>query len=120
MAEVSYTATRPQAGGNVVAFTISGLTDGDTSDVIDLMGLSGISGAIQVTAATGGAVTAQVSNDGSNWETLTDANGNDVTVASGSTGIFDFSTASLKLRLLGGASLTDGDAVIVLRDSLEA
>lgn len=119
MAEVAYTATRPQAGGNVVKYEWAGLTDGDTGDVVDLLGLSGLSAAVQITAATGGAVTMQVSLDGTNWETMKDTGGNDVTAAAAATAFFDVSTAALFARPLGGASLTDGDVMMVVREALE-
>lgn len=119
MAEVAYTATRPQDGGSVVKYAWSGLTDGDTGDVVDLMGIAGALVSVQITAATAGAVTMQVSLDGTNWETMKDTGGNDVTVAAGETGFFDVSTAALYARPLGGSSLTDGDVIMVARDSLE-
>jgi len=119
MAEVAYTATRPQAGGNVVKYAWAGLTDGDTGDVVDLMGLSGLACSVQITAATGGAVTMQVSLDGTNWETMKDTGGNDVTAAAGATAYFDVSTAALYAQPLGGTSLTDGDLMMVVREALE-
>lgn len=119
MAEVAYTVTRPQSGGSVVKYAWSGLTDGDTGDVVDLMGLSGAVASVQFTLATGGPVTMQVSLDGTNWDTMKDTGGNDVTVAAGSTAWFEVSTAALYARPLGGASLTDGDVAMVVRDAAE-
>lgn len=119
MAEVAYTVTRPQAGGNVVKYAWAGLTDGDTGDVVDLMGLSGLSCSVQITAATGGAVTMQVGLDGTNWETMKDTGGNDVTAAAGATAYFDVSTAALYVQPIGGAGLTDGAVMMVVREALE-
>jgi len=119
MAVRDYTATRPQGGGNVVSYAWSGIAAGDTGQVVDLLGLSGLSGAVQFTAGASGPLTMTVSLDGTNYETMKDVGGNDVTAAAGTTAYFDISTAALYARPLGGTSLTGGAVIMVVREALE-
>lgn len=119
MAEVAYTATRPLDGGSVLLFSWAGLTDGDTGDVIARPGPAGAHCTVQFTTSTSGPTTMQVSNDGTNWDTMKDTGGNDVTVTSGNTGAFEVQTAAIYMRPLGGTSLTEGNVSLAFREAFD-
>lgn len=119
MSVINYDVTRPQKGGYIRVVSWSGLVDADTGDPFEILGPAGTELCVQVVSTTGGATTMQVSNDGTVWETMTDEAGNDVTVTSGGTGIFNVKTAARYCRPFGGASLTDDEVVMVVREALD-
>lgn len=116
MATVNPTRDTTIPGGSVVRVTYSNMANGDTITPLGLGNAAGALLSIQFTANAGGVTTAQVSNDATNWETLKDTTGVDVSVASGATGIFDCSTAALWLRFNPGSGVTDADAIVVMRE----
>lgn len=91
------------------------LTTADTATSVIPQGVSGAVGSIQVTGTFGsGTCVLQASNDGSNWVTVKDTAGNDVSFTSA--GMADFSTAALYLRpSTSGGTSDDLDVTVILR-----
>lgn len=68
---------------------------------------------VQFTGTFGGTVVLQGSNDGTNYFTLKDMAGNDIstTAAAG----FDFSVGCLQIRPLAAAGVSDVDCTVIFR-----
>jgi len=93
-------------------YSYIGLSASDTGEPLFLGGGWGVF--MCVTAASGGGsgfnsgtLTIQVSNDGTNWATLKDIHGTDVTFTA--TGTFELSTAAKYIRASCDASISDVD-----------
>lgn len=81
MAVVAYTVTPILTWKDrAVVITWSGLANGDTGAPLEMPGWADRS--VQVTGnfGTGGNLRIQGSNDGTNWNTLTDPQGNDINI----------------------------------------
>jgi len=85
------------------------LTGTDDGAPLEQKGIAGLAGSIQMVGTFGAAVTAQVSNDGTNWATLLDTA--DSGIAMTAAGLKEFSTAARYIRVLG-AGVTDVDVYI--------
>lgn len=72
-----------------------------------------LAGAVQVIGGTVGTVTMQVSNDGTNWTTLKDLQGEDIALTDNA--LAEFSTAALYIRPLFGVSAAGALVRMVLR-----
>jgi len=72
-------ANHASHGGGVHAVTWPALANGDTGEACDVVALPDKTVQVVGTFGTGGSITMQGSNDGTNWATLTDPLGNDIT-----------------------------------------
>lgn len=111
MATVEWTNEGTVSGKLVVHWTP--LAANDVGAVVTPQASRPLAGAIQLTGTFGGAVTLQKSNDGTNWVTVKDLNGNDI--APVAAGLFEFSTAALYLRVSAAAGVSAVTATMVLR-----
>ena len=91
------------------------ISEADTAEAAEMNGLSGLAGSVQFTGTMGGSTFVLLaSNDGTNWATIKDPAGNDIstTVA----GVFEFSTSSRYVRpSASGGSSQDVDVTIIAR-----
>lgn len=97
-------------------FTYDNLDTADTSPpVIQAGSYASLAGSVQVVGTFGGAtVTLQGSNDNTNWVTLKDVFGSDVSLTS--TGAHEFSTSMRYIRpLVSSGSGDDLDVYITVR-----
>ena len=112
MATVEWSSSGSVSGKLVV--TWAALTANDSGDPVLPQGPRPLAGCIQFSGTfSTGTVTFQKSNDGVTWYSVYDLDGVEITATTAS--IFEFSTAALKLRVLANASITDVDAIMVLR-----
>lgn len=83
----SYTLTEIKSSLPGVAWlcTWSGLDSDDSGDPLEMTAWSDRSVQVSGTFGSGGSITMQGSNDGTNWCTLTDGEGNNVTLAAATT-----------------------------------
>lgn len=70
------TATRVDSFGYAVLYTWSGLLNGDTGNAVEMPEYGDRTFQVTGTFGTGGTVVLQGSNDGTNWVSLTDPQGN--------------------------------------------
>ena len=115
MATITPAQDMPFGGtGGVVELVWETLTPSDTAAEQETGGSQPIAGAVQVVGTfSGSTVVLQASNDGTNWVTLKDVTGTDISFTS--TGMAEFSTAALYIRpsISGGSG--DVDVIVVLR-----
>lgn len=109
-------AVRSSLVPNVVKIEWETLTEADTAEREFPQGLEPLAGAFQVTGTFGGAtVVLQGSNDGSNWATLSDPQGDAISLTGA--GIFEFSTSVAYIRpAASGGTGQDVDVTIILRN----
>ncbi|MEN9763508.1 MAG: hypothetical protein RI906_3334 [Pseudomonadota bacterium] len=85
----------------------------DTSTPIKVQNMQGLAGSVQITGTFGGATIAlQVSNDGTNYVTLKDGSGSDISLTSA--GMREFSTAALYLKPTSSGGTADNVTVTVV------
>jgi hypothetical protein len=91
------------------------LATGDTINAAEPQGLSGLAGSVQFTGTFGGAtITLTGSNDGTNFVTLEDTNGEAISVTAA--GLVDFATACRYIKPgISGGTGDDVDVTVVLR-----
>jgi hypothetical protein len=91
MATISPATTYPAK--NLVSISWSGLATGDTINQSEIPNVMGLAGSVQMEGTWGSAtIVLQVSNDGTNWNTLKDINGSDISLTAD--GMREFSTAA--------------------------
>lgn len=92
-----------------------GIVTGDTILPFTLTQQYGLAASVQVVGTFGGAtVTLQVSNDGTNWASVSDVQGTAVSLTS--TGYFELSLSGAYIRpAVSGGSGNDIDVIVVLR-----
>lgn len=97
------------------AYQWTNLSTADTAVAVRLENMQGLAGAVQVTGTFGGAtIVLQVSNDGTNFVTLKDGTGTNISFTSA--GMAEFSTAALWLRpSSSGGTSDDVTVTVVLR-----
>lgn len=84
----------------------------DTSTPIKVQNMQGLAGSVQVTGTFGGATIAlQVSNDGTNYVTLKDSTGSDITFTAA--GMREFSTAALFIKPTSSGGTADNVTVTI-------
>ena len=84
----------------------------DTSTPIKVQNMQGLAGSVQVTGTFGGATIAlQVSNDGTNYVTLKDSTGSDITFTAA--GMREFSTAALFIKPTSSGGTDDNVTVTI-------
>lgn len=88
------------------------VTSGDTIERFRPNGPEGLVGSVQMTGTFGAAVTLAGSNDGTNFVTLKDTRGTDISMTAA--GLVDFSTAAKYIKPVE-AGVTDVDVTVVLR-----
>lgn len=100
---------------NVQVILWENLSTGDVVNADQPSSLSALAGCVQFTGTFGGAtVTLQGSNDGTNFVTLKDGAGADISVTSA--GLVDFSTAARYIKPgISGGTADDVDVTVVLR-----
>lgn len=108
------TPVRSSPANNVEQIFWETLTDSDTGASIAPAGLSPLFGAVQFVGTIGTAVTLQVSNDGTNWVTLNDKDGTEISTGT-SGAMFEFSTAARYLRPGTPTGTSDVDVTLILR-----
>ena len=85
----------------------------DTSSPARIQNMEGLAGSVQVTGTFGGATIAlQVSNDGTNFVTLKDIAGVDISLTAA--GLREFSTAALFLKPTSSGGTADNVTVTVV------
>jgi hypothetical protein len=85
----------------------------DTATPIKVQNMQGLAGSVQVTGTFGGATIAiQVSNDGSNYATLKDSAGIDISLTAA--GMSEFSTAALFIKPTSTGGTADNVTVTVV------
>lgn len=105
-------------GSRSNVFVWPALANGDTGLPIEIPGLANRSVQVTGTFGAGGSITMQGSNDGSNWATLTDGDGNNITITAAKIeNIYEFTryvrpsvtagdgTTALTITLVGRRSL---------------
>lgn len=87
----------------------------DTATPVKVQNMQGLAGSVQVTGTFGGATIAlQVSNDGTNFVTLKDGTGTNITFTAA--GMAEFSTAALYIKpTSSGGTSDDVTVTVVLR-----
>lgn len=111
MSTISPTTVEEQI--RAAAYRWTDYSTADTSSPIKLQNMQGLAGAVQVTGTFGGATIAlQVSNDGTNFVTLKDGTGSDITVTAA--GMREFSTAALWLKPTSSGGTADNVTVTVV------
>ena len=88
------------------------IANGDTIPAFKVPGLEGAVGSVQMTGTFGAAVTLAGSNDGTNFVTLKDTGGTDISMTAA--GLVDFSTAAKYIKPVE-AGVTDVDVTVILR-----
>lgn len=86
------------------------ITGNDTGAPLYMGQALGIIMTVQCVGTFGDTVTFQISNDGTNWSTAEDVNGNAVTFTAAD--MFEISTAAQYCRPSAGASITDVDFIV--------
>lgn len=109
MATISPAASRNAGITKVLWETVA---NGDTINAYRPNGTEGVIGSVQMTGTFGAAVTLAASNDGTNFVTLKDTNGTDISLTAA--GLVDFSTAAKYIKPVE-AGVTDVDVTVVLR-----
>lgn len=71
--------TSETIGTMVRLFTWTGLANGDTGDPVSIVDYADLTATLEGTFSTGGSVTLEGSNDGTNYYALTDPQGNAIT-----------------------------------------
>ena len=85
----------------------------DTATPVKVQNMQGLAGSVQVTGTFGGATVAlQVSNDGTNFVTLKDGTGTDITFTAA--GMAEFSTAALYVKPTSSGGTADNVTVTVV------
>lgn len=85
-------------------------TAGSPGATFTVRGQAALAGCVQVTGTFGGAtITVQVSNDGTNWVTIKDLQGLDITFTAA--GLREFATAAAYIRAISAGGT--GDSVTV-------
>jgi hypothetical protein len=109
-------AVRSSIQHNIEKVTWETLTDADTATAVIPMGVGSLAGSVQVIGTFGGCtVTIQGSNDNSNWATLKDLYGANLSFTAA--GIADFSTAVGYVRpIVTGGTAEDIDVIVVFRN----
>lgn len=97
------------------AWTWSAVTEGDTAAAIRFNGTETLAASVQFTGTFGGATAVlQGSNDNTNWVTVQDLEGADISFTS--SGAADFSSAMLWLRVsFSGGTSQSINAILVTR-----
>jgi len=97
------------------AFRWAAFSTGETATPVKLQNMQGLAGSVQVTGTFGSAtIVLQVSNDGTNWTTLSDSTGAAISLTAA--GMREFSTAALFLRPSSSGGTGDNvDVTVVLR-----
>lgn len=90
-----------------------GCADGDTCTALDPMSSGSLGMCVQFIGTFGGTIVMQGSNDGTNWFTLSDLQGN--AVSTSSAGAFEVSTSAAFIRPSPGASVSDVDVLVCMR-----
>lgn len=113
MATITPVSSRPAP--EVVIFTWETLTEADTAASIVPNGTTTLAGTLQVFGTFGGAtLVLQGSNDNSNWVTLRDTDGSNISFTTA--GYAEFSTGMAYLRVsASGGSSQDLDCIMSLR-----
>lgn len=88
------------------------IADGDTITAFQVPTTEGAIGSVQMTGTFGAAVTLAGSNDGTNFVTLKDISGSDISLTAA--GVVDFRTAVLYIKPVE-AGVTDVDVTVTLR-----
>ena len=110
MATISPTTSEPRAKQGEV--TWSGMATGDTINPFALKDIRTANGAIQLSGTWGGAtVTAQISNDGSTWFTLTDIYGANVSATANA--VFEYTTGANYMRFAISGGTSDSVTAVV-------
>lgn len=110
-----YTVTH-WGGNGITQVKWTDVTEATTCDAFIPNGLLGIMSSVQVAGTFGGGtVVMQQSNDGTNWSTIKDRSGNDVSVTAA--GMAEYSVASRYVRpaVTSGASVSV-DITLIMRD----
>ena len=109
------TPVRSSEGANIEKVFWETLTTADTATAVIPQGVTGVVGSVQVTGTFGsGTCVLQGSNDGTNYVTLKDTAGNDISLTAA--GMVDFSTAALYIRpSTSGGTADDLDVTVILR-----
>ncbi len=95
MPDISAVLSAAVTSARVVTWT--GLSSADSGLAHSPAGHGAIAGSVQVEGTFGGAtVTLQASNDGINWETISDVQGNAISFTAA--GIAEFSSAAVYIR----------------------
>lgn len=115
MADVDLTTNTAIAGVPRIVWEGLDQTD-DTGTPLLLRQQYGLAASVQAVGTFGSAsITMQVSNDGTNWATVSDLQGDDVTMTA-ATECFEFTVSGVYIRpLLTGGSSSDIDVILVLR-----
>ena len=97
------------------AYRWTGYSTADDAVPVKIQNMQGLAGAVQVTGTFGGATIAlQVSNDNTNFVTLKDAVGSNITFTAA--GMAEFSTAALYIKpTSSGGTADDVTVTVVLR-----
>ena len=97
------------------AYRWTNYSTADTATPVKIQNMQGLAGSVQVTGTFGGATIAlQVSNDGTNYVTLKDSTGTDITFTAA--GMREFSTAALFIKpTSSGGTSDDVTVTVVLR-----
>ena len=113
MATISPTTVSEQIRS--AAYRWTNLSTADTAVSVNLTNMQGLAGSVQVTGTFGSAtIVLQVSNDATNWTTLKDGTGTNISFTSA--GMSEFSTAALYLRpSSSGGTADDVTVTVVLR-----
>lgn len=117
MATVSPVISPTGSPGGVPRVVWDGIVTGDTINSFKVMQQYGLAGSVQISGTFGGAtVTLQHSNDGTNWFTAKDLQGNNITATANA--IFEISLSSAYFRpSVASGSSNDIDVIMVLRGS---
>lgn len=95
----------------------SGIAAGDTFNAFTLTQQYGLAASVQLVGTFGGAtITMQVSNDGTNWATAKDLQGNDITFTSTGYRELSLSAAYIRPAIAAGAGVSLS-AIMVVRGS---
>lgn len=95
----------------------SGIAAGDTFNAFTLTQQYGLAASVQVVGTFGGAtITMQVSNDGTNWATAKDLQGNDITFTSTGYDELSLSAAYIRPAIAAGSGVSLS-VIMVVRGS---
>ena len=111
MATISPTTVEEQI--RAAAYRWTDYSTADTATPIKLQNMQGLAGSVQVTGTFGGAtITLQVSNDGTNYTTLSDSTAAAISLTAA--GMREFSTAALWLKPTSSGGTADNVTVTVV------
>lgn len=103
------------AGGHAVIISWTGLLNGDSGEPVDMTEFADRTAQIIGTFGAGGTIVLEGTNDGTNYVTLTDPQGNAISKTSASIEAISELTWKVRPRVTGGDGTTDLSVYLLIK-----